>query len=264
VNIGICMKKVPSSDSRIVIRGEGEAIDTSTFNKYEINPYDEFAIEEAVRLKDAGLADKIIAFTIDDSSAQSFLLQALAKGADEAVLISDEILNGSDCLAVAEVLAAAIRQADISLAFCGKQSIDGDNAQVPIMVAELLGWGQANVVTKFELEDNTYKAWSDIGGGNRGVISGELPVVITCDKGLNEPRFVKLKDRMKAKKKPLKTLSVSDLGVDESLVGSGASKVSEGNWSLPPQRAECQFLEGDTQTVVSELVRLLREEEKVL
>lgn len=264
MNIGICIKRVPASDSRISVTNDGEDIDKSTINKYEINPYDEFAIEEAVSLKDSGKAEKVIVYTIDGKEGEGILRSALAQGADSAVLINDDALSGSDCLGIATTLAAAVKEDEISLLFCGKQAIDGDNAQIPIMIAEILGWGHANVVTQFELEDSTYKAWCDLGGGNRGIVQGELPVVVTCDKGLNKPRFPKLKERMKAKKKPLKTTDISALGVESEMVGASNTRYVESNWQLPPQRAECQFIEGDTQAVVAELIRNLREDVKVL
>ena len=264
MNIGVCIKRVPASDSRIGITADGSNVDMSSISKYEINPYDEFAIEEAVSLKDAGKASKVIVYTLDDSAGESILRSALAQGADSAVLIKDEALDGSDCLGIATALSEAIKKDDISLLFCGKQAIDGDNAQVPLMIAELLGWGHANVVSQFELEDSNYKAWCDFGGGSRAVVEGGLPAVITCDKGLNKPRFPKLKDRMKAKKKPLTVLDAGALDLDTGAIGSANVQYSEGNWQLPPQRAECQFIEGDTQSAVAELVRRLREDVKVL
>ena len=264
MNIGICIKRVPASDSRIGITADGSAVDMSSISKYEINPYDEFAIEEAVSLKDAGKANKVIVYTLDNSEGEAILRSALAQGADSAVLINDEALNGSDCLGIATVLAEAIKKDEVTLLFCGKQAIDGDNAQVPLMIAELLGWGHANVVSQFELDDSNYKAWCDFGGGSRAIVEGTLPVVITCDKGLNKPRFPKLKDRMKAKKKPLTTVDAAGLGLDASELGASNVHYTEGGWQLPPQRAECQFIEGDTQAAVAELVRRLREDVKVL
>jgi electron transfer flavoprotein beta subunit len=264
MNIGICIKRVPASDSRIMVTSDGSAIDTSSFNKYEINPYDEFVIEEAVSLKDAGKADKVIVYTIDGKEGEGILRSALAQGADSAVLIKDVALSGSDCLGIATALAAAVKEDDISLLFCGKQAIDGDNAQVPIMIAEILGWGHANTVTKFEIDGETYKAWCELGSGSRGIIQGDVPAVITCDKGLNKPRFPKLKERMKAKKKPLKVVDIAALGVDSEMVGASNTRYEETHWQLPPQREECQFIEGDVQSAVSELIRRLREDVKVL
>jgi electron transfer flavoprotein beta subunit len=262
VKIGVCIKQVPPSDSRITIANAAE-VDASVYSKLGINPYDEFALEEAVRLKDQGMADSVIVFTFDSrKDADKQIRMALAKGADEAVKISDDAVAKADCLGIARALAAAVQKEGVEMVFCGKQAIDGDNAQVPGMLAELLGWAQATSISKLELDGRDFKAWREIGGGSKGIISGSVPVVFSCDKGLNEPRFVKLKERMAAKKKPLRTVGLADLGLDASQIGTAT--IEETNWGLPPQRASCKFIEGEPKAAVGELIQLLREEAKVL
>ena len=264
MNIGVCIKLVPPSDARITISNPA-GVDASVYSKPSINPYDEYALEEAVRLRDKGLADKVFVFSIDNSkNAKKQIINALARGADEAILIQDTAMEGSDCLGISRALSAAIKQENVQMVFCGKQAIDGDNAQVPPMLAELLGWAQVTGISKLEMDGSSFKAWRDIGGGNKGVVEGATPVVFSCDKGLNEPRFVKLKERIAAKKKPLRSVGISDLGLSEDQVGSKGALVEEFNFGLPPKRAECKFIEGDAQTAVNQLVHLLRTEAKVL
>lgn len=264
MNIGVCIKLVPPSDTRITISNPS-AVDESVYSKPSINPYDEYALEEAVRLRDKGGADKVLVFSFDNSkNAKKQIINALARGADEAIIIQDPALNGSDCLGVARVLSAAIKNEGVEMVFCGKQAIDGDNAQMSPMLAELLGWAQVSAVSKLEIDGDGFKAWRDIGSGNKGIVEGNKPVVFSCDKGLNEPRFVKLKERIAAKKKPLRIVGIADLGVSADLVGAQGALVEEFNWGLPPKRAECTFIEGDANTAVSQLVHLLRTEAKVL
>ena len=119
---------------------------------------------------------------------------------------------------------------------CGKQSIDGDNAQVPAMIAEFLNWSQVSMISKLEIDGEDFQAHKDIGGGSKAVIAGTLPAVFSCDKGLNKPRFPKLKQKLAAKKKPIDVKSVSDFGLEASEINQAL--VQETNWSLPTQREE--------------------------
>jgi electron transfer flavoprotein beta subunit len=265
VNIGVFVKLVPPSDVRISIEGEGggSSVDKSVYSKLGLNPYDDYALEEAVRLKEAGNADKVIVFSVDSRSGiDSELRMALAKGGDEVVLIDDAGFTGADTITVAAALVAAAKEEDIGLILCGKESIDMQSAQLPPMVAELLGWSLATAITKLEMSDDGFKAWRDVGGGNQGIIAGSLPAVLSCDKGLNEPRFVKLQARMKSKKKPFHRVSLGDLDLDAEIFETKVVSVSD--WSLPPQRSECAFIEGTPEQMVSQLITRLKEEAKVL
>lgn len=263
VNIGVCVKLVPPSDVRVTISGEGEgsSVEDGVYSKLGLNPYDDYALEEAVRLKEAGHADKVIVFSVDSRpKIDSELRMALAKGGDEVVLINDDALADADAFSVAQVLVAAAKNEDVGLIMCGKESIDTQSAQIPPMVAELMEWSLATSITKLEISDDGFKAWKDIGGGSQGVVQGSLPVVLSCDKGLNEPRFVKLQARMKSKKKPFRKITLSDLDLDLD----EAKGVRSTNWTLPPQRSECAFLEGSTEELVAQLITRLKEEAKVL
>ena len=263
MKIGVCMKQVPSSEARISVSDPQKGVDDSVYSRMVMNVYDEFALEEAVQLKERGVATEVIVFTIDKANVESQLRGALAIGADRAVRIDSEGVENADCLGIAQILAAALKEEDVQIVMCGKQSMDGDNAQVPAMIAELMDWTQVSVVSKLEVDGDDFTAHKDIGGGSKAVISGTLPAVFSCDKGLNKPRFPKLKQKLAAKKKPIDVKTVSDLGLDAGELNQPL--VQETNWSLPTQREECKFIDGsDVNAAVAELLSLLKNEAKVL
>jgi len=254
VKIGVCLKQVPATDARIKISDPDSGIDTSDI-KWEINPYDEFALEEAVLLKEAGKASQVIIFTVGDKSSEANLKNGLARGADAAVRIDNAGLSAADALGTARALAAAISAAGVEIVLTGKQAVDGDRAQVPAMLAEVLGWSQIQVISKVEVADGQAKGWRNTGGGNRDVIATSLPVVLTMDKGGNPPRYPSLRNIMMAKRKKI---AVQPHGQ------TSASHVVENNWGLPPQRQGVQWISGEGAAAAKELVRLLREDAKVI
>ena len=263
MKIGVCLKQVPATDTRIKIKDPSSGIDTDGV-KWEINPYDEFALEEALRLKDANGAHQVVIFTLGGADTEAKIREGLARGADAAVRVDDPALAGSDALGVARALAAAIQAEGVELLFCGKQAVDDDNSQVPAMIAEILGWGQVSDIGKLELGSSSAKAWRNAGGGSRDVVEVALPAVFTADKELNEPRYASLRGIMMAKKKKIDVKSLGALGVSAGQVGAAGALVVESNWGLPPQRAAVHMISGDGAPAAKELVRLLREEAKVI
>jgi electron transfer flavoprotein beta subunit len=263
VKIGVCLSQVPASDSRIKINADNTGVDLAGV-KWEINPYDEFALEAGLRLKDEKKATDVIVFTVGGADADQRIKDALARGATGAVRIDDPGLAGSDSLGIARALAAATKAEGCDAVFCGKQAIDGDNAQVPGMIAEVLGWPQVLVVDQLEIADGAFKAWRGAGSGGRDVVEGKLPAVISTDKGLNEPRYASLRGIMKAKRKKFPVKSLGDLGVEAGSVGSAGAHVMLSNWSQPPARPPGRILEGEPAAAAKELVRLLRDEAKVI
>jgi electron transfer flavoprotein beta subunit len=257
------LKQVPASDSRIKIAGPSEGVDASDL-KMEINPYDEFALEEALKLKDAKIAKKVVVFTVGGQDSEQRIRDALARGADGAVRLEDAAFEGSDSLGISRILAAAVKKEGVDLVLAGKQAIDDDNSQVPAMVAEILGWPQVTVVDKLEISGESFKAWRQSGGGVRDVVSGSLPAVFSADKGLNTPRYAKLRGIMMAKRKKIPVYDAAALGLDASSVGAAGAKVVQGNWSEPPARPPGRILSGEVPSMVKELVTLLRDEAKVL
>lgn len=263
MKIGVLLKQVPSSDEQIKIADPSAGIATGDI-KWTINPYDEYAVEAALRLKDAKKASSVVVYTVGGKAVEQRVRDALAMGADSAVRLDDPAFEGSDCLGIARILTAAIKADDVSLVMAGKQAIDGDNAQVPMMVAELLDWACVGVVSKLEVGDASLKAWRASGGGVQDVVEASLPAVITADKGLNEPRYASLKGIMMAKRKKILVKGAGDLGLDGATVGAGAAHVVEDGWSLPPARPAGRILEGDNAQRVAELVRALHEEAKII
>lgn len=258
MKIGVCVKVVPDTDTRIKIAGNG--IDENGI-KWIVSPYDAFAVEEGVATKEKHGGETVL-FSIGPKAWQTQLRAGgLAVGADRAVMVDDAALADTDALGVARTLAKAIEGEGIELVFTGKQAIDHDNVQVPAMLAELLGWPHVSFVSEFSVEGDSFTATRSVGGGINEVVTGKLPVVITAEKGLNTPRYAKLPAIMKAKRKPVDMKTLGDLGLGADDV---ASAVSVSEFGLPAARPSGRMLEGDVDTMVAELVRLLREEAKVL
>jgi electron transfer flavoprotein beta subunit len=250
----------PDTDARIKIQADGSGIENAGI-KFIVSPYDAFAVEEGVQLKEANGGD-VVLFSVGDSSWQSQLRQSgLAVGGDRAVLVHDPALQNTDSLGVARALAAAIREEECEIVFCGKQAIDDDNVQVPAMLAELLGWPCISIVNDFSVEGGSFTATRTTGGGIEEVVSGSLPVVITTERGLNKPRYAKLPAIMKAKRKPIAEKDLASLGLSAEDVSPA---VTFTNYAPPPARPSGRILEGDAATTAKELVRLLREEAKVI
>jgi len=245
----VCIKRVPDSEARIKISSDGQQIDASGV-KYVMNPYDEFALEEALRLKEQSGEGGVTALTVGPEDAREILRSALAMGADEGVLLKSP--GSVDGLAVAKVLAAEIESMDFDLVLFGKQAIDDDSMQVPAMVAQLLGLPCATVVVELEIDGRAVTARREIEGGHE-IVNFELPGVIAAQKGLNEPRYPSLKGIMAAKRKPLL----------EKDVDLAAPKIELLGLTPPPARPEPQIV-GEGADAVPELVRRLREEAKVL
>jgi electron transfer flavoprotein beta subunit len=249
VNSIVCIKRVPDSATRVKISADGRSLDPAGV-KYEMNPYDEFALEEAIRRKEAAGEGTVTAVTVGDAASAEALRQALAAGADEAVLLTHE--GETDSLGVARALAAEIGGRSYDLVLFGKQAIDDDNMQVPQMVAEILGLPCATVVVELDIEGTAATARREVEGGHE-ILEFSLPAVVSAQKGLNEPRRPSLKGIMAAKKKPL----------DEKPAAAGERSLELLSLEEPPAAAEGRIV-GEGADAVPELVRALREEAKVL
>ncbi len=260
MKIGICAKVTAGTDARLSPSADGTSFSFS--GKTEVGPYDEFAVEEGVKTKETHGGDLVVLSVGKSDDVLSQLRAAvLARGGDKAVVIEDGALDGADSLGIARALAKAIEKEELNLVFCGKQSIDDENVQVPGMVAELLGWALVSRVVEFSIEGDEFTATRSMDGGVQQVVKGSLPAVITAERGLNTPRYAKLPAIMKAKKKPVDTLDLATLGLSADDV---APKLTVGAYGAPPERQKGRILEGDTDAVVAELVKLLREEAKVI
>lgn len=258
MRIFVCIKQVPDTETRIKLSSDAQDIESNGV-KWVINPYDEFAIEEAIRFKEANADARVTAITLGPKArVNNALLTAMAMGADDSILIdTDEKL---DSLTTAKALAAAIKkEGDFSLVFAGKLAIDGNVSAVPLMLAELLNVPHASIVSKTEYADGSVQATREVEGGTKETFKLKMPAMITANKGLNKPRFASLPGIMKAKKKPVENVSLDDLGVSADSV-----KVKFTNYEMPAERPACKMIEGEPAQQVEELVRLLQEEAKVL
>jgi electron transfer flavoprotein beta subunit len=260
MKIVVCVKQVPDTETRVKIAPSGNAVSEADVANWIISPYDEFAVEEALRIKEKK-GGEVVLVTAGPDRAQAALRTGLAMGADSAVHVKDALVEASDTLGTARALAAAVKTlAPFDLVLCGQQGVGGDNSQVPGMIAELLDLPQVTVAVKIDVEDGKVTVEREIEGG-RETWQTPLPAVVSAQKGLNEPRYASLKGIMAAKKKPMQVLDLAGLGLDAAAV---APKVKVTAMELPPARPPVRMIEGDAETQAKELVRLLHEEAKVI
>lgn len=250
MKIAVCVKRVPDSETRVKIAPDGKSLDEAGV-KFVLNPYDEFALEEALRRKEQAGAGEVVVLCLGPAAAQETLRTALAMGADRAVLLQTDRVP-ADGLEVARALVAELRGGAYDLILFGKAAIDDANQQVGPMVAELLGLPCVTSVAHLTIANGALEAEREIEGGLE-VVTCSLPAVLTCDKGLNTPRLPSLKGIMAAKKKPLEAKPAS--------LGSGTLSVL--GLLSPPERKPGQIV-GEGPDAVPVLVRLLREEAKVI
>jgi len=232
------------------VGADGRSLDPAGVT-WIMNPYDEFAVEGALQVKESLGAGEVVVISLGGAGVPATLRNALAMGADRAIHLKCET-GPLDSLAVAKALVAAIRPLGASLVWLGKQAVDDDASQVGPMLAELLGMPCATVVAKFELDGQTARVEREIEGG-REIVELPLPAVISTDKGLNQPRFASLKGIMAAKKKP----------IEERAIEAGAASLEIVALELPPARAAGRII-GEGVAAVPELVRVLREEARVI
>ena len=204
------VKRVVDYNVKIRVKADGSGVETSNV-KFSMNPFDEIAVEEAVRLKEAGAATEIVVVSVGPAQAQETLRTALAMGADRAILVQTDV--ETQPLAVAKVLKALVEKEAPGMVILGKQAIDDDCNQTGQMLAALLGWGQGTFASKVVASDGKVAVTREIDGGLE-TVELKLPAVVTADLRLNEPRYASLPNIMKAKKKPLETVAPDALGVD--------------------------------------------------
>jgi electron transfer flavoprotein beta subunit len=259
MNIIVCIKQVPDTETKIKLLPDSSAIDTNGI-KWVINPYDEFAVEEALKLKEANAGAQVTVITAGPAKrASESLRTALAMGADNAVVIDTP--ENIDPTLAAKALSEAIKQeAGYNIIFTGKQAIDDNQASVSQMLAEFLKIPHATVVSKFSLSGTEATVERDTEGGTKEIIQLKLPCVIAANKGLNMPRYASLPGIMKAKKKTIKELNLAALNLE-----AGAAKIQFANFKLPSDKAPVKIVAGETvDQKVKELVRLVHEEAKAL
>jgi electron transfer flavoprotein beta subunit len=245
----VAVKRVVDYNVKIRVKADGSGVETDNV-KMSMNPFDEIANEAAIRLKEAGTAEEVIAVSLGPQKCQETLRTALAMGADRAIHVqTDAELQP---LAVAKLLKAIVEREGPELVILGKQAIDDDSNQTGQMLAALLGWSQGTFASKLEFADGGLKVTREVDAGLE-TVALKLPAIITADLRLNEPRYASLPNIMKAKRKPIDTLSVEDLGVD------AAPRLQVLKVEEPPRRQS-----GVMVPDVATLVEKLRHEAKVI
>ena len=208
------VKRVIDYNVKVRVNADGSGVDLANV-KMSMNPFDEIAVEEAIRLKEAGKADEVVVVSIGIAKAQETLRTALAMGADRAILVvaADDVQTDIEPLAVAKLLAKVVEEEQPGLVIAGKQAIDNDMNATGQMLSALLGWSQATFASDLKIEGDCAKVTREVDGGLQ-TISVKMPTIVTVDLRLNEPRYASLPNIMKAKKKPLESKTAADYGVD--------------------------------------------------
>ncbi|MFD1206541.1 electron transfer flavoprotein subunit beta/FixA family protein [Sporosarcina contaminans] len=257
MNIYALVKRTFDTEEKIAV-SNGKIVEDGA--EFIINPYDEYAIEEAIQVRDEH-GGEVTVITIGDEEAEKQLRTALAMGADKAVLINTEDdLDEMDEFTAAKIIAEYLKDKDADLILAGNVAIDGGSGQVGPRVAELLGINYVTTITDLKIDGTSVKIVRDVEGDSE-TIETSLPLLVTAQQGLNEPRYPSLPGIMKAKKKPLEELELDDLDIDEDDVEAKTETIEV---YLPPQKAAGRVLEGDLSDQVKELVELLNKEAKVL
>ena len=260
MNTIVCIAQVPDTESRIKIGGDGRHID-ETGLKFIVSPYDEFALEEAIRLKEKSGGD-VTVVTFGPERAAQALRECLARGATKALHVKADNAADADSFGIAKVLAAAIKTVPHDVIFLGKQGVGTDNSLVGPMLAELLGYPQVNVVTHMDVGDGKLTAHREIEGAEE-VIEASLPAVVTAQKGLNDPRYASLKGIMAAKKIPIDTKSIADVGLSDADVFNQRVVITK--LELPPEKSGGRKIDGsDAATAAREILKYIKEEAKAL
>lgn len=257
MNIVVCLKQTFDTEAKIVINGG--KIDPTGVNLV-INPYDEFAIEEALKLKEAAGEGEVIIISMGGSQVEASIRTGLAMGADRGVLVNDPALESVDEWVAAEVLAKAVSQEPYDLIMAGRIAVDDGSSQVAVRVADILGLPSVSSILKLDVDGDKATVVREIDGGTE-TIEVSMPAVLTAQKGLNEPRYPSMMGIMKAKKKELKVVTLADLGMN---AGDLAAKMAVSEFSLPPARTAGVKVAGEPNEQAKELARLLREEAKVI
>ena len=254
-----CVASVPDTASVIKVGGDGKGIDEAGI-KWIVSPYDEYALEEALQLTEAQ-GGEVTVVTYGPDSAEAALRDCLARGAHQAVHVTGGEKTLGDSFTIAKVLAGVIKDKEFDLVLCGVKGVGTDCAQVGQMLAELLDIPHVAAITELEVADGALTAGRDVEGGKEKIES-PLPALLTCQKGLNEPRYAALKGIMAAKRKPVDKVEVGSMGVEE-----GAEPFYEvEKFELPPEKAAGTIIQGedDAAAAAAELVKLLREEAKAI
>ena len=263
MNCIVCMTHVPDTASVIKIGDDGKSID-ETGIKWIVSPYDEYALEEALQITEAK-GGEVTVITYGPKRAEAGLRECLARGAHKAVHVMGGESTLGDSMAIARVLAAALKDREYDLILCGVKGVGTDSAQVGPMLAELLDLPHVSGVVSLDLGDGALEAGRDVEGG-RETVTSPLPALLTAHKGLNEPRYAALKGIMAAKRKPIEAVELGALGLDEGQLSGDETTCRLRSLELPPPKEAGQIIPGedDPAGAAAKLVQLLRDEAKAI
>lgn len=257
MNIYVCVKQTPDTETKVKLNADASGIDSNGI-KWIVSPYDEYALEEALLLKQKFAGSTVTVLSAGPERVKEAIRTGLAMGADQGLHI--DLPENADPYLTAKALAEALKkEPKIDLILTGKEAIDDGGSQVSQLLASLLGVPCVTVVVKTEYTDQKVKCHREVEGGAQEIIEVSYPALLATQKGLNEPRYASLPNIMKAKKKEIKTLPFKDLGVSEA-----TQKLRFKNFKLPPAKQAGKKLTGEPAQQVKELVRLLHEEAKVV
>ena len=260
----VLVKQVPNADSAFRINGDGTWVDESNLT-FGLNEYDRYALEEALKLKDAGKTTEVVVLTVGPERAATVLRTCLATGADRAIHVKDDALGGCDPLSLARVITAAIKDEGFSLILAGLQSDDGNYTQVGPLVARCMERPCATAVMGLALQDEaTVRVERELENNQLQIVDLVLPAVVTVQTGINEPRYASLKGIMAAKKKEVRIVGLADLGLDAAQVGGGASRIRTIKIAPPPKGKGADLLTGSASEIAQELLRRIREKTGVI
>lgn len=258
MKIGVLLKQVPDTETKIKLKADGSGFEEGDI-KWVINPYDEYAVEEALKLKEKFAGSEVVIVTAGPQRVGDSMRQAFAMGAERGVRI-DTAGTPADTNAIAIMLAKVVEEEKFDIVFAGKQAVDDDCAAIVQYVSEYANIPYASPIESFDMNADGKKAVvaRPVAGGMKEMIEIELPCILGCEKGLNTPRYASLPGIMKAKTKPILEKKASEL------LGGVSTQVDIAGWSMPPERAAGKKVVGDSDDVVEQLVKFLKDEAKII
>jgi len=259
MDIAVCVKRVPDlTEAEIEIDSDGLSLEDSDLD-YDLNEWDDFAVEAAVQLKEKH-GGKVTAYTVGDDDAEEVLRRALAMGADEAIHLCDDAFAGSDPWGIAQALQRAIGDRKFDLILCGAISSDGTSGHTGGMLAALLDLPQVALATALEVNGDKAEVCHEVEGGLERVVEIALPAVITVQSGINEPRYVSIRGIRKVAGMDIDVKECDDLGLDSGQVGDAGARVRLEELALPPTGGGAEILEGSIDEMVTTLIERIREQ----
>jgi electron transfer flavoprotein beta subunit len=256
MEILVCVKRVPdSAENEIEVKSDGSDIERDDL-VYSVNEWDNYAVEEAIQLRDK-VGGSVTVVTVGDDEAEEVLRREMAMGADHGLLLSDEAFAGSDGKGTATLLKAAVEKGGYDLILTGAQA-DGGAAQVGGMLAAMLDYPYASLVNKIEVDGDQLKVGREIEGGNQEMNAIEMPCVLSIQTGINEPRYVGIRGIRKVASVEIPSLGASDLGVEAAAVGAAGARVKRVDYFVPELGEGAEMLEGSTEEIIAKLIELLK------